>query len=504
MALSDRLCVWSAAYPRDQKGWMPGVTDEFRERGMMLRWLRQQGWFHPATGSQASAWAPSSTRIDSTALPPSYHVDQLTGIPNRFALEHDLTAILSSHKSEAKGALLLIDLDRFKFINETMDHAAGDEVLIGIARRMTEALTGLGTIYRLGADEFALHVEGEPSRGKLDDICSTVKTILSTPFTLSAGEVWIGGSIGIAMADDEDRSMSSLLRRADAAVLKAKEIAGNSHVFYEPGMSAEASARSELEYDLSRALDRQEFFLEYQPIVCSETRKIRAFEALIRWHHPQKGVISPDNFISVAEATGLILPIGNWVMRTACLEATRWPAPIGVAVNVAGDQFRDPAFLGHVRDCLGRSGLAPSRLTIEVTESIFSVDAAVICDSLAELRKTGVKIALDDFGIGFSSINNLRRFPLDQLKIDRSFTTAMLSSRRGAELVDIILRLGSTFDVSTTIEGVETEGQFEYVRSRGASSVQGYLISRPVSAGDISAILDGPGGLVDGGQVKEA
>ncbi|SER54671.1 diguanylate cyclase (GGDEF) domain-containing protein [Rhizobium sp. NFR03] len=452
---------------------------------MMLTWLKKRRF-----GYRSSNDTNGDRETRAQPIVPMLHIDHLTGIYNRFALEHDLTALLNRPQSEGRGALLLIDLDRFKFVNDAMDHAAGDEVLISIARRLASVLTGVGTIYRLGADEFAVHVAGSPSRGKIEDICATIKTILSTPFVLSAGEVWIGGSIGIAVPTPNDLSMSALLRRADLAVMKAKQTAGNSHVFYEAGMSAEASARSELEYDLSRALDRNEFFLEYQPIVCSETRMIKAFEALIRWRHPQKGIIAPDQFISIAETTGLIMPIGNWVVRTACDEAKRWPSPIGVAVNVAGDQFRDPTFLPYVRDCLRRSGLAPERLTIEVTESIFSVDPAVIADSLMELRAEGVKIALDDFGIGFSSINNLRRFPLDHLKIDRSFTEAMLGSKRDAELVDIILRLGTTFDVSTTIEGVETERQLEYARSRGANAIQGFLISRPVAAGDVSAILD--------------
>ncbi|PYE45001.1 diguanylate cyclase (GGDEF)-like protein [Rhizobium sp. PP-F2F-G20b] len=458
---------------------------------MMLTWLQkrrsERKSVKDTNGDRETVTAGNPT---ASPIAPILHIDHLTGISNRFALEHDLTAVLSRPQGHGRGALLLIDLDRFKFINDAMDHSAGDEVLIRIAKRLSNVLTGVGTIYRLGADEFAVHVAGSPSRGKIEDICATIKTVLGTPFELTAGEVWIVGSIGIAVPAPEDVSMSALLRRADLAVMKAKQIAGNSHVFYEAGMAAEASARSELEYDLSRALDRNEFFLEYQPIVCSETRMIKAFEALIRWRHPQKGVIAPDQFISIAEATGLILPIGNWVIRTACEEAMRWPSPIGVAVNVAGDQFRDPTFLPYVRDCLRQSGLVPERLTIEVTESIFSVDPSIISDSLTDLRAEGVKIALDDFGIGFSSINNLRRFPLDHLKIDRSFTAAMLGSKRDAELVDIILKLGTTFDVSTTIEGVETEPQLEYARSRGANAIQGFLISRPVAAGDVSAILD--------------
>jgi len=418
------------------------------------------------------------------------HIDQLTGIANRFALECDLRERLSAGSPPAgRTALLMLDLDRFKFVNDSMGHDAGDELLVALGKRLIQAMSGVATVYRLGGDEFVIVVAGTPSEGKLDDICTTIKSLLAEPFQLSAAQFWTGGSIGVAYIEPDDQSMSPVLKRADLALYKAKEIAGNSHVVYAPDMAAEATRKGEIEYDLSRALAAGEFFLEYQPIVGIESRAIRSFEALIRWRHPEKGIIPPDSFIGAAEKTGLILPIGNWVLKTACLEAARWPAPTGIAVNVAGDQFKDRAFVPHVKACLAEAGLAPGRLTMEVTESIFYVDAAIISDSLTELRAHGVRIALDDFGIGFSSINNLRRFPLDQLKVDRSFTKAMLGNQRDAEIVDIILQLGNTFQVSTTIEGIETEGQMEFVRALGASEAQGFLISRPVSAEDAFAIL---------------
>ena len=419
------------------------------------------------------------------------HTDQLTGIANRFALERDIRDRLSGGTTPAdRTALLLLDLDRFKFVNDSMGHDTGDELLVALGKRLIEAMAGTATVYRLGGDEFVIVVAGTPSDGKIEDICLTIKNLFAEPFQLSAAQFWTGGSIGVAYVEPDDGSMSAVLKRADLALYKAKEIAGNSHMVYEPRMAAEATKKGEIEYDLSRALAAGEFFLEYQPIVGIESRAIRSFEALIRWRHPQKGIIPPDRFIGAAEKTGLILPIGNWVVRTACLEAARWPAPTGVAVNVAGDQFKDRAFVAHVKACLAEAGLAPGRLTIEVTESIFSVDAAIISNSLTELRAHGVRIALDDFGIGFSSINNLRRFPLDQLKVDRSFTRSMLGNQRDADLVDIILQLGNTFQVSTTIEGIETEGQMEFVRALGASEAQGFLISRPVSAQEALAILE--------------
>ncbi|MDQ0320959.1 diguanylate cyclase (GGDEF)-like protein [Pararhizobium capsulatum DSM 1112] len=419
------------------------------------------------------------------------HTDQLTGVANRFALERDMN--MQSPETDGEngyGALLLLDLDRFKFVNDTMGHDAGDQLLITLSRRLTGTLNGIAGVYRLGGDEFVVLISGAPSEGKVQDIISAVEALFTEPFELDAGKFWTCASIGVALAQDSDGSMTELLKQADLALYKAKEIPGNSHVYYSLEMAQEACRKLEIEHDLSRALAAGEFFLQYQPIVGVESRAVRSFEALIRWHHPQKGIIQPDVFIGAAEKTGMILPIGNWVMRTACQEASHWPSPTGVAVNVAGDQFKDRSFVPYVKQCLADAGLAPGRLTIEVTESIFSVDAAVICESLAELRSHGVRIALDDFGVGFSSINNLRRFPLDQLKVDRSFTRAMLANSRDAELVDIILQLGNTFQVSTTIEGIETEGQMEFVRALGASEAQGFLISRPVGAEDVMGILD--------------
>jgi diguanylate cyclase (GGDEF)-like protein len=421
----------------------------------------------------------------------AYH-DRLTGLANRFCLERDVMKVADEPRSETGAALLLLDLDRFKFVNDSLGHSVGDELLVAIALRLRQVLCGQAAVYRLGGDEFVVTVAGRPSHGKIEDVCWTICALFSEPFELSRGMVSTGCSIGVTFMEPEDASMSVLLKRADLALYGAKDIPGNSFRFFDAALAEEAQRRAEIEHDMERALKAGEFFLEYQPIVGVESRAIRSFEALLRWRHPTKGVIPPDVFIPLAEKTGFILPLGNWVVREACREAAGWPSPTGVAVNVVGDQFKDRDFVDHVGTCLAESGLAAGRLTIEVTESIFSIDQAVIRDSLADLRSRGVRVALDDFGIGFSSINNLRTFPLDQLKVDRSFAQAMLTSSRDAELVDIILKLGQTFDVSTTIEGIETEGQMEFIRLRGAAEAQGFLISRPVPAGDVLAFLAEP------------
>ena len=417
----------------------------------------------------------------------AYH-DRLTGLANRFCLERDIQAVVEAGE-EARPALLLLDLDRFKFVNDSLGHDAGDALLAAIAVRLKRALKAPAQVYRLGGDEFVVTIPGQPSQGKIENVCSTICTLFEEPFELKRNRVASGCSIGVTFMEAGDTSMSELLKRADLALYEAKEVHGSGFRFFDADLAADVQARAEIEHDLTEAITAGEFFLEYQPIVGVESRAVRSFEALVRWQHPQKGVIMPGVFIPVAEKTGLILPLGNWVVREACREAATWPGPAGVAVNVVGDQFKDRAFVDYVKQCLAETGLAPGRLTIEVTESVFSVDETVIRESLCELRDHGVRVALDDFGVGFSSINNLRAFPIDQLKIDRSFAHAMMESKRDADLVDIILKLGQTFQVATTVEGIESESQLDFIRQRGASEAQGFLISGPVAAADVQRIL---------------
>lgn len=420
----------------------------------------------------------------------AYH-DRLTGLANRYCLERDIQALVEA-KEESRPALLLIDLDRFKFVNDSLGHDAGDQLLAAIAARFKRALPETARVYRLGGDEFVVTIPGCPSEGKIEDVCRIICGVFEEPFELKRHRVASGCSIGVTFMEADDTTMSELLKRADVALYEAKDAHGSGFRFFDADLAADMQALAVIEHDLARAIAANEFFLEYQPIVGVESRSVRAFEALLRWQHPQKGVIKPDVFIPAAEKTGLILPLGNWVVREACGEAAKWPSPAGVAVNVVGDQFKDRAFVDYVKACLAETGLAPGRLTIEVTESVFSVDETVIRESLSDLRAHGVRVALDDFGVGFSSINNLRAFPIDQLKIDRSFARAMMESKRDADLVDIILKLGQTFQVTTTVEGIESEGQLDFVRQRGASEAQGYLISGPIAAPEVLAFLSQP------------
>lgn len=412
--------------------------------------------------------------------------DPLTGLPNRRRLGQDIAAMQAR---AGAGALLLLDIDKFKFVNDTMGHDAGDEMLKRIAAIVQAVLAQRGLLYRLGGDEFVVLAEDICDEESVAAICRAIEVEAGRPIDLPQGRVAAGVSIGVTFVSGGGEDLTAIFKRADLALYRAKEISGSSHAFFDPLLAEQALERIEIERDLLRALADGEFFIEYQPILNILSRRVMCFEALLRWRHPVKGLIAPDNFIPLAERTGLILPIGRWVLREACLEASGWPQPVSVAINVSGDQFKDRGFVAYVKEVLAESGLDPRRLTIEVTESVFTVDVSIIQESLMELREAGIKIALDDFGTGFSSINNLKRFPLDQLKIDRSFTAAMLRGGSDSELVNLMSRLGDAFQLSTTIEGIETETQLEFARLMGIRNVQGFLISRPIPAEGIAALL---------------
>lgn len=415
--------------------------------------------------------------------------DPLTALPNRRPLLIGLEEMAA--RGEA-GALLVIDIDKFKFVNDTMGHDAGDDMLRRIADLVQGALARDGKLYRVGGDEFVVLVPGVADEARAEALCRRIENEAGRPLDLPQGRVAAGVSIGVTFIGPGEGDVAAIFKRADLALYRAKEISGPSHAFFDSTLAARALERIEIERDLLRALADDEFFIEYQPILNILSGRIMSFEALLRWRHPVKGLIAPDVFIPLAERTGLILPIGRWVLREACREASGWPGGTGVAINVSGDQFKDSGFVAYVKDVLAETGLSPQRLVVEVTESVFTVDTSVIQQSLNELRAAGVKIALDDFGTGFSSINNLKLFPLDHLKIDRSFTEAMLRGGSDSELVSLMSRLGEAFQLSTTIEGIETETQFEFARLMGIRNVQGYLISRPVPADRVSGLLAEP------------
>jgi EAL domain-containing protein (putative c-di-GMP-specific phosphodiesterase class I) len=312
---------------------------------------------------------------------------------------------------------------------------------------------------------------------------------------LKAGRALTGVSIGIAHIEAGDHSMIDILKRADLALYIAKDIPGSSHVFHTEGLGRFMQAQMAFEHEIALALENGDFFLEYQPIVGAIDNDIQSFEALVRWRHAERGVIFPEHFLPMAARAGHIAAVGRWVVAQAIMDATSWPEHIGLAINASAEELRDPGFAANISDCLTSSGLLASRLTIEITESTLAADIGTIGAGLAGLRDLGVRIALDDFGIGLSSINLLRQFPIDRLKIDRSFTHAMLDGGREGDLIDIIVKLGRAYNMPTTVEGVENERQMHMALSLGAAAVQGYLISQPVPAGAIQQLLVAANGM---------
>lgn len=414
--------------------------------------------------------------------------DRLTGLPNRTSLERQIGRFSAARgKERSRPAFLLLDLDKFKHVNDTLGHDAGDELLQLFSARITAVVGPQARIFRLGGDEFVITVEGAPSDADIESICRSIAARAAEPFQLRAGRAVIGASIGVAYFEADDRGLPDVMKRADLALYAAKEIAGSAHVFHDRVLADGMQERMRTEQEIASGLLREEFFVEYQPVVSALTREVAAFEALVRWRHPRRGVLSPEHFIAIAERSGHMLALGRFVLGRAIADAGRWPEAIGVAVNVTGNEFRDPHFVNHIRTMLELHGVAPGRLTIEITEAAFTIDTAIIRKGLSELRTLGVKVAIDDFGVGFSSINHLRQFPVDRLKVDRSFTRELLEGGRGSELVEIILKLGKVFGIRTTVEGIESEDQLEAVRALGAADVQGFLISRPLPAGAASA-----------------
>ncbi len=420
--------------------------------------------------------------------------DRLTGLPNRHALEREVERFIAVRdRGRFRPALLLLDLDKFKHVNDTMGHDAGDELLKQFVRRLHDSLGSLVRLFRFGGDEFVITLAGSPEDGDIERLCRMIMARADEPFELSAGRAMTGVSIGISYLDDADTGMTDILKRADLALYIAKDISGSSHAFYTDGLARHMLDQMRLEQEIASGLRSGAFFVEYQPIVDASQRGYTAFEALVRWQHPLRGVLLPDDFLAVAERCGHIMALGRFVMAQAIRDAAAWPAQVGVAVNVTGDEFRDPNFVGFIGDCLDANGLKPSRLTIEITEAIFTADVMLVRQSLVRLREMGVRIALDDFGMGFSSISHLRDFPIDELKVDRSFTQTITEGGRETELVDIILRLGRIFDVSATVEGVETQNQMDMAFTLGAAAVQGYHISRPVPAATVQQLINSAG-----------
>jgi diguanylate cyclase (GGDEF)-like protein len=415
--------------------------------------------------------------------------DALTDLPNRVQLVERLDDMLGAI-TRGGGALAVIclDLDNFKMTNDTLGHHLGDKLLKAVARRIAEVAQGR-FVARSGGDEFWLLIDGEKARDAAVDLAHELAYRLKEPVTIEGQVIRPGASIGMAFAPEDSMRANDLLKHADLALHKAKAAGRGRVVHFTAELDEQAQARRALETDLHAALANREFELYFQPLFDLRKNRFCAFEALIRWNHPTRGQISPLEFIPVAEETGMIVAIGEWVLKEACRHAVGWPEDIKVAVNFSTVQFNSPGLTSLVFQTLAMSGLAPDRLEVEITESLFLESSEAILDTLNSLKAMGCRIALDDFGTGFSSLSYLRKYPFDKIKIDRSFIIELLQTDEAGAVVKAITDLAAALNMETTAEGVEEVEQVAALREHGCTNVQGYLFSRPVPASEVLPLL---------------
>ena len=420
--------------------------------------------------------------------------DVLTDLPNRLLFRERLEeALADSQRSGEQFAVLWLDLDRFKAVNDALGHGVGDELLVAVADRIRSILRQGDVIARLGGDEFAILQRAPEQPIAASSLADRLIHELSQPFHVQDHQLHIGVSVGMAIWPNDGADGDTLLKNADLALYRAKGDGRGVSRFFEAEMDAQVKTRRALELELRSALGDNQFELYYQPLVGTRDRKVRAFEALVRWNHPTRGLVSPDQFIPLAEETRLILPLGTWVIQQACREAAAWSSDLGIAVNISAVQFASGSLVESVRQALEASGLPPERLQLEITETVLMDNAELSGRIFRELHDLGVRIALDDFGTGYSSLSYLRSFAFDKIKIDRSFLRELAATGGSLAFIRTIVSLGASLGIPVCAEGVETEQQFELVRSLGCSEAQGYLISRPQPAAAALAILKQPG-----------
>jgi len=423
--------------------------------------------------------------------------DVLTGLPNRSMFQQQIDHLLRVSDGNGRPfALHCLDLDQFKVINDTLGHPAGDALLVEAASRVRNAARG-HFVARLGGDEFVVLQSVGDDRDSIDKLARDILEGMAQPFRVEGNEIVPSTSIGIAIAPEDGRDGGNLLRNADLALYRAKEAGRGTYAFFEESLNQQAQQRRQLESDLRLAVERDEFELRYQPLFDLKENRICSFEALLRWNHPTRGMIQPNEFVPIAEDTGLIVPIGTWAIRNACAEAAAWPDPVRVAVNVSPVQFHRGGLNEIILLALADSGLPPARLEIEITESIFLEGSEATLRLLHSLRALGVRVALDDFGTGYSSLSYLQSFPFDKLKIDRSFIHNLLTRQGASAIVRAITELAHALGIETTAEGVEETAQLMELRAHGCSSVQGFLFAEPMTAGDVRRLFaDGSSGLL--------
>ena len=425
----------------------------------------------------------------------AYH-DALTGLPNRpLFIDRLIVSLAQASRANQRLAVFFLDLDRFKDINDSLGHSTGDQLLKEVAERVRRCIREGDTVARFGGDEFTLLI---PHIDTIEDAAKIAQKIIETlkiPFFIAERELFVTTSIGLSIYPNDGLDPETLVRNADTAMYRAKDQGRDNYQLYAPAMNARALERLALENMLRKALSQKELIVYYQPLVAVQSRAIIGLEALIRWKHPELGLLSPAHFISVAELSGLIIPIGEWVLRTACKQVKAWHRKldyrITVSVNLSARQFQAPDLADQIRRALDESGLEPSCLELEITESNAMQNAENTIYTLRELKNLGVRIAMDDFGTGYSSLNYLKRFPIDTLKLDQSFVREVLTDPSDAAIVSAVISMAHSLNLTVVAEGVETEDQFEFLKNEGCDKVQGYLYSAPIPAEALEPYLIG-------------
>ncbi|WP_025037417.1 bifunctional diguanylate cyclase/phosphodiesterase [Bradyrhizobium sp. DOA9] len=465
------------------------TTDVLKRFGRSIRVVNQpmQGGGWVATFEDITEWLEAQAKISHMA-----RHDALTSLPNRVLFHEQLEQGLRHTKSGDQLAVLCLDLDHFKDINDSLGHPIGDALLKEVGRRLKATVGEQDTVARLGGDEFAVVQIGRSEEIAARSLAGRLVEVISAPYQIDDHQIVIGVSIGISLSPQDGSNPDELLKNADLALYRAKADGRGTYRFFETGMDARAQARRLLEMDLRAALQRDEFQVYYQPIREVASGRVVAFEALLRWNHPQRGLIAPISFIPLAEETGLIVQLGEFVLRSACADAASWPDDVDVAVNLSPVQFKSPNLIAAVTEALARSGIGARRLELEITESVLLQNSEATLTTLHELRAMGVRISLDDFGTGYSSLSYLRSFPFDKIKIDRSFVSELATREDSMAIIRAVTGLGRSLGIVTTAEGVENDAQLELLRREGCTQAQGYLFSKPRPASDVAIMLERP------------
>ncbi|MBV8578397.1 MAG: EAL domain-containing protein, partial [Acetobacteraceae bacterium] len=460
------------------------IVDQFgRKIRIVTEPMKGGGWV--ATFEDITEWQRAQEQI--------FHMarhDSLTNLPNRTLFREHLEQALEQADRNDHLAVLCLDLDHFKEINDSLGHPIGDALLGKVAARLRECIGQNDAVARLGGDEFAIvQFCRNSDASATDQLAGRIVEAVSAPYEIEGHQIIIGTSIGISLSPIDSENPDELLKNADLALYRAKADGRGTYRFFEAGMDARAQARRMLELDLRLALQRNEFEVYYQPIRDIASDQTVVFEALVRWNHAQRGLIAPNFFIPLAEETMLIVQLGDWVLRRACMDAAAWSKAAAVAVNLSPVQFKNPNLVSSVRAALEVSRLPAHRLELEITESVLLQNSEATRAILHELRALGVKISLDDFGTGYSSLSYLRSFPFDKIKIDRSFVSELATRDDSMAIIRAVTGLGRSLGITTTAEGVENEAQLELLRREGCTQAQGYLFSKPRPVSEVERIL---------------